>query len=114
MSEKNLDHRGRWRNKTVAFRVSKEEWDLIESYVEVSGLTKQDYITKRLTCRDVIVVGNPKVYKGLKNQLEEVSGKLKEISGIKDMGGDFLELLSMIGNIMDRMKEDGLCQKQKE
>ena len=33
----------------------------IETEVRLSGLTKQDYIIKRLLCRDVIVQGNPRV-----------------------------------------------------
>ncbi len=48
MSLKNRDEHNRWRNKTVAFRVSPEEWKQIEHYVQLSGLTKQDYITRRL------------------------------------------------------------------
>ena len=38
-----LDNRGRWRNKTVAFRVSEEEAKHIDECVRLSGLTKQDY-----------------------------------------------------------------------
>ena len=57
MSLKNRDERNRWRNKTVAFRVSPEEGSLIERYVQLSGLTKQDYITRRLTHKDVMVQG---------------------------------------------------------
>ena len=63
MSAKCLDQQGRWRNVTVAFRVSPEEDALIEKAVSLSGLTKQDYIIKRLTDQEVIVQGNPKVYK---------------------------------------------------
>ena len=48
MSHKNRDERNRWRNKTVAFRVSPEEDKQLETYVKLSGLTKQDYITRRL------------------------------------------------------------------
>ena len=48
MSLKNRDEHNRWRNKTVAFRVSPEEDAQIERYVQLSGLTKQDYITRRL------------------------------------------------------------------
>ena len=40
--DKNLDYKGRWRNKTVAFRVSEEEAKLIDDLVALSGLTKQD------------------------------------------------------------------------
>ena len=55
MSLKNRDNHNRWRNKTVAFRVSPEEDAQIETFVKLSGLTKQDYITRRLTCKDVVV-----------------------------------------------------------
>ena len=48
MSAKNLDTHNRWRNKTVAFRVSPEENEQIDAAVRLSGLTKQDYITRRL------------------------------------------------------------------
>ena len=59
--EKRLDSQGRWRNKTVAFRVSEEEGRLIDRCVSLSGLTKQDYIIRRLQCRDIVVQGNPRV-----------------------------------------------------
>ena len=63
MSLKNRDEHNRWRNKTVAFRVSPEEDAQIERYVQLSGLTKQDYITRRLTHKDVVVQGNPRVFR---------------------------------------------------
>jgi len=59
MSAKALDTHGRWRNVTVAFRVSPEEDSQIETLVGLSGLTKQDYIMSRLLNRDVVVKGNP-------------------------------------------------------
>ena len=40
--DKNLDYQGRWRSKTVAFRVSEEEGKLLDDCVRLSGLTKQD------------------------------------------------------------------------
>lgn len=73
MSLKNRDNHNRWRNKTVAFRVSPEEDVQIETFVKLSGLTKQDYITRRLTCKDVVVQGNPRVYKALRDQLGATS-----------------------------------------
>ena len=39
MSAKNLDNHGRWRSKTIAFRVSPEEDAKIEAAVRLSGLT---------------------------------------------------------------------------
>ena len=61
MSVKVMDRQGRWRNKTVAFRVSPEEDALIETAVRLSGLTKQDYILRRLQEKEVVAQGNPRV-----------------------------------------------------
>ena len=61
----------------MAFRVSPEEDEQIEAAVRLSGLTKQDYITRRLLCREVVVQGNPKVYKALRDQLAAVLDELR-------------------------------------
>ena len=79
MSLKNKDEHNRWRNKTVAFRVSSEEWKQIERYVQLSGLTKQDYITRRLINKEVVVQGNPRIYKALRNNLADVLTELQRI-----------------------------------
>jgi len=57
MSLKVYDGQGRWRNKTVAFRISPEEDEQLEIAVRLSGLTKQDYIIRRLQDRAVVVQG---------------------------------------------------------
>ena len=77
--EKNLDSKGRWRNKIVAFRVSPEEAEQIDACVRLSGLSKQDYITRRLTHRDIVVQGSPRVFKALRNQLAGVLVELQRI-----------------------------------
>ncbi|MEG1884629.1 MAG: hypothetical protein RR224_13105, partial [Clostridia bacterium] len=75
----NRDEHNRWRNKTVAFRVSPEEDEQLEIFVNLTGLTKQDYITRRLLCKDVVVQGNPRVYKALRDQLATVLDELQRI-----------------------------------
>ena len=87
MSTKNLDKHNRWRSKTVAFRVSEEEDQLLETFVKISGLTKQDYITSRLLCKDVVVQGNPRVFKALRDQFAAVLEELRRIeagAGVDD------------------------------
>ena len=90
MSAKNRDEHNRWRNKTVAFRVSPEEDEQIEIAVKLTGLTKQDYITRRLLCHDVVVQGNPRVYKALRDQLAAV---LEQLRRIEAGAGDEEDLL---------------------
>ena len=55
MSRPIVDYKGRRRTKTIAFRVSPEEDEVINALVAASGMTKQDYITSRLECRDINV-----------------------------------------------------------
>ena len=105
MSLKNLDHKNRWRNKTVAFRVSPEEDAQIETLVKLSGLTKQDYITRRLICKDVVVQGNPRVYKALRDQLSAVLSELRRIDAGNGIDDELLDTIQMIASIMDGMKE---------
>lgn len=104
MSLKNRDEHNRWRNKTVAFRVSPEEDKQIETYVRLSGLTKQDYITRRLTYRDIVVQGNPRVFKALRNQLADVLSELQRIEAGGEVNDELLDVIEMIADILGGLK----------
>ena len=106
MSVKNMDQHGRWRNKAVSFRVSPEEDALIESAVRISGLTKQEYITRRLTEMDVVVQGNPKVYRGLKIEMQTIISELERLSAGDVPQPEIVTLLGLIASVMNGMKED--------
>ena len=106
MSLKNRDNKNRWRNKTVAFRVSPEEDAQIETAVRLSGLTKQDYITRRLLCREVVVQGNPRVYKALRNELAAVLAELQRIEAGAGVDEELMENIELIAAILDGMRED--------
>lgn len=100
MSAKNLDTKGRLRNRIVAFRVSPEEGDMIDVKVKLSGLTKQDYIIKKLTDSAVVVQPNPRVYKALKDKLVEVLTELKT----KEPTDELLETIRLIATTLDGIK----------
>ena len=102
--DKNLDYKGRWRNKTVAFRVSEEEAKLIDDLVALSGLTKQDYIIRRLQCRDVVVQGNPRVYKALRNQMADIYEELKRLERCSEANDELFYTIQMIAEIMNGLK----------
>lgn len=104
--ERKLDNKGRWRNKTVAFRVSEEEARQIDECVRLSGLTKQDYIIRRLMCRDIVVQGNPRVYKALKNQMAELYEELKRIDRMTEENEELLYTLQLVAETLKGLKED--------
>jgi hypothetical protein len=93
MSAKNVDNHNRFRNITVGFRVSPEENEAINAAVKLSGLPKQEYCYRRCLERDIVVQGNPRVYKALRDQLAAV---LTELQRIEDAGGVTDELLELI------------------
>ena len=101
--EKNVDSKGRWRNRNVGFRVSEEEAKLLDDLVELSGLAKQDYILRRLLNREVVVQGNPKVFKALKHQMTRIYEELKRLESVSDDNEELLIVVEMVAKIMKEM-----------
>lgn len=106
MSAKNLDNHNRWRNRQVAFRLSPEEADLLDAFVKISGLTKQDYITQCLLTNSVIVQGNPRVYKALRDSMAAIHAELQRIEAGSRLNDELLQLIHFIAKVMDGMKEE--------
>ena len=101
--EKNVDSKGRWRNRNVGFRVSEEEAKLLDDLVELSGLAKQDYILRRLLNREVVVQGNPKVFKPLKHQMTQIYEELKRLEKVSNDNEELIIVVEMIATIMKGM-----------
>ena len=108
MSHKSLDKQGRWRSHTIAFRISPEENADLNRRVKLSGLTKQDYIIRRIQERDVVVQGNPRVYKALRNQLAEVLEELQRIESGGQIDNDLMDMIRLINATMEGLKEECL------
>jgi len=105
MSAKNLDTHNRFRSKTIAFRVSPEENEQINIAVRLSGLTKQDFIISRMLNRDVVVHGNPRVYKALRNELAAVLDQLRRIEAGEGVDDELLDVIRLIAVTLGGMKE---------
>ena len=108
MSARLVDQQGRWRNKIVSIRMSPEENDLLNRLVSMSGLTKQEYFTRRLLVDDVIVEGNPRVYKALQNNLAAVLNELRRIGAGSAINHDLLRTINQIATIMEGMKKGNI------
>ena len=104
MPKKNVDKHNRFRSLTVAFRVSPEENEQINAAVALSGLPKQEYCYRRCLNRDIVVQGNPRVYKALKNHMETILNELKRIEAGQSVDEDLLENINLITVILGGMK----------
>lgn len=102
--ERKNDEQGRWRNKVIAFRMSNEEDELLEKYVKLSGFTKQDYIITRLLQREVVVQGNTRVHKALRNQMLDIYKELRRIQDGQEIRQDMVSQLSQIVTTLEGLK----------
>ena len=96
MSKKNCDPYNRFRSRTIAFRMSPEESDLLNDLVKVSGYNKQDYLISRVLQREIVVRGSPRTYKALKDKMGEVLDELRRLSRASEIS---LELAAVITQI---------------
>lgn len=106
--DKTLDNKGRWRNVIISFRMSPQERDDLNVRVKLSGLTKQDYIIKRLSECDVIVQPNTRVYKALRNQMAEILSELKRIESSGNVDSDLRDIIEITAQTYN-----GLAEKEK-
>ena len=83
--KKKCDSKNRWRNKSVAFRMSPSEAEQLNNYARLSGLTKQEYLINRSLQKDIIVNGNPRVYKALRDLFKL---NLQELQRLEKVSAD--------------------------
>ncbi len=105
--DKIRDRHGRWRSIDVNFRVSPEENELINQMVALSGLTKREYLVRRAMDQEIVVMGNPRVYKALKNQMEQLYMEFSRLCHAGELTPETLELLHFTTKIFDQMKTGG-------
>lgn len=89
----------------MAFRMSPEESEQLNTFVKLSGLTKQEYIIRRLLVKEVVIQGNPRVYKALREQFSEVKGQLERIEAEGPVDQELLDTIRLMNTIIAGMGE---------
>ena len=77
LSRKTLDKCGRWRNKNNNFRCSQEEAEIIDSFVKLSGMTRQEYLVTRALQNEIIVMPGIKTTTNLEKEVDKIISLLK-------------------------------------
>ena len=109
--KKKRDDNNRLRSKTVAFRLTPEEKELLESLIESSGLLKQDYIIQALTSHTVTYVGSPKMARGLHEKIDALLKELKRLDDIGQVTKEqliYLEKIMELGKVIESEEEKSL------
>lgn len=104
MSDYHYDKYHRYRDQNVGFRLSPQEKQELLSIVALTGLTEREYIASRVLNKDVVIYGNPKVYKALRTQMERIVEELQRLQNASDVTDEFAELIRFTLTIYDGMK----------
>lgn len=111
MSEKNLDKHGRLRSKTVAFRMSPEEANLLDRLVAISGMTKQDYIISKLSDTTVKIVPSSRMQKGMEETMLSIYSELLRITDADTISPELADLTEKVGSIFADLAEDEIAER---
>ena len=105
MSEKNRDDKNRWRNVTIAFRMSPEENEELNNRVKLSGFrTKQDYIIQSVLHQKVVATGNPLMLVQFRQNLQRIERELERIEKASDMDGELLTPIRSMLEILEKRR----------
>ena len=102
---KKLDSKGRWRNKTTSFMMSPEEREDLDTRVRLSGLTKQEYMVRRLLERDVVVQPSSRIFKALRDQMTEILEELKRIESGASVDDELLATIKTVAETYNGLEE---------
>ncbi len=72
----------------------------------LSGLPKQEYCYRRCLNREIVVQGNPRVYKALRNQLAAVLDELRRIEAAGELKDELLDNIELITRTLSGLKDE--------
>lgn len=106
MSEKNMDKKNRWRNVTIAFRMSPEENEELDKRVKLCGYqTRQEYIIESVLYQKITAVGNPLMLVQFRKQLRDIETELKRLNTLNDAGEELFTPIRTMLEILDGFAE---------
>ncbi len=84
--------------------MSEAENNLLNQYVRMSGLSKQDYIISKLLDTTVEVKGSAKVFYALEDTAREILEELKKTETTKENLPDLLKTITFLSNVLNGFK----------
>ncbi|MDO4779328.1 MAG: hypothetical protein Q4A42_07210 [Tissierellia bacterium] len=109
-SVKNIDkEKNRKRNKIINFRVTEEEFDLINKKVELSKLTKQEYFFEMLTNHKVEVLADYRVIDAISKEIFLLAKVVKKYGKLDEREQEILKYVLELYEEMKKEKASSKC-----
>lgn len=95
----------RRRSKTMAFRMTPEEYEEVITLAKLSGMNRQDFIMSRLRGIEITVKPSTRVYKALKDSMEEIYLQLLRIRAGGELGPSMEATIRLLAEIFVGLDE---------
>lgn len=91
------------RNRILNFRVSEDEYALINKKIEISGLKKQDYFIQMLTQHEITLVSDYRLFDNISKEIFQLARVIKKFGKLED---EEAEILIYILEIYEKIKKE--------
>ena len=88
--KKKKNEKNRTRNRILNFRVSQEEYDLINKQVEISGLQKQEYFIQLLKEHQINIIADYRVVDAISKEIFQLAKAIKNFGCLNEEEQDVL------------------------
>ncbi|MEE0613179.1 MAG: hypothetical protein UCO70_06985 [Collinsella stercoris] len=86
------ENSARKRSKTMAFRCTPEEYELIANMAAWSGMSRQDYIMARLTGTEITVKPSSRTQRALRDSMKGLAERLLAVCDADELDADQRQL----------------------
>lgn len=103
--------------KTMAFRLTEEEHKLLCRKIEISGLTRQEYILDKLLDMEVVVKPSVRVHKALEKSMADIYQQLLRIragGALSDRMESVIQMLAEEFHDLKPAAEEAQVDKENE
>lgn len=100
------ENSARKRSKTMAFRCTPEEYELIANMASWSGMSWQDYIMARLIGTEITVRPSSRVQRALRDSMKGLSERLFAVCDTDELDADLQRQLALVMEIFNGLGED--------
>ena len=99
------ENSARKRSKTMAFRCTPEEYELIANMASWSGMSRQDYIMARLTGTEITVRPSSRTQRALRDSMEGLAERLLAVCDADELDADLQKQLALVMKVFNGLGE---------
>lgn len=99
------ENSARKRSKTMTFRCTPEEYELIANMAAWSGMSRQDYIMARLTGTEITAKPSSRTQRALRDSMKGLAERLLAVCDAEELDADLQRQLALVMEVFNGFVE---------